>query len=98
MNQTILEIKLELVITGSGDFNVEVRRVGGGMRKRVKNHLLGQSRSNDLSVSFTSTDGSYSYHEIPVRLSLVSHPLADDIEMKHGGKSPSGEVVDNPNG
>lgn len=97
MNQTIIEIKLELVITSSGDLNVEVRRIGSGVRKRIKTDGSGRSRSDDALVSFSSSNGDYSYSEVPLHLSILGKPLADYVETQPSGKSTGGEVIDDSN-
>lgn len=96
MDDLIVEIKLELVISGDGNFDVKVKSIGGGVRKRVKHRADAVSHGNG-SASFASTDGSYSYNEVPLSLTLVSLPFADDIKPNSGGETSGTEIVENPN-
>lgn len=97
MNEVIVEVKLELEISGSGDLNVKVKSIGGSMRKGVKQGAYAASRSNS-SASFASTDGSYTYQEIPLSLSIVGLPLTDDVASDPGRETSGTEVLENPNG
>lgn len=97
MNEVIVEVKLELEISGSGDLNVKVKSIGGGVRKRVENGANAVGLSHNAPVSFASSDGSYLYREIPLALSLVSLPAADNIEPNSGGEISGAEVIENSN-
>jgi len=98
MNEIVIEVKLQLVLSLDGKLNVKVSRIGGGMSKRVKGQLLGRSRSDNAAYSESSSDGSHSYHELPLDFLLASTPLTDHIEAKDGRKTAGGEMVEKPNG
>ncbi len=97
MNEITVEIKLELVISRGRDINVKVKSIGGGVSKRVENGANAVSLSHNAPVSFASSDGSYLYREIPLALSLVSLPAADNIEPNSGGEISGTEVIENSN-